>query len=411
MAIHEDFKKSIQKLLGMREEDLGDEDLKDIADEVAPEGDTNPKESDPTAADAPSEDPAEASPEPSAENNDAEAPPADTEDDDLSGATPEAPESEQVAGTGDEITVQETDDNSKVSSMFNDIGKPETDYGFTNPNNIRLAKFRFKKAGIAIETLMTDVENKLGLTSDKLIFRLTPEQYDSYKEKGRDLRTKFEPLGKREKNMIIFNSRIPIYYLDKNTGKVQKVDDSNPNMMKNAFNKIDEFMIKRFGEHWVDDMNAVDFLQGIKVNFTEKESITPNMITTKFFEGEEEKLIPFNKLYVKMPKSVEDFVKENKDNQNFLRSSVYRAIASGYLESSTDSNGVFPVLMSDEAPADEETSTDADVGGVEGDVGDAEGDAAADEAIADLGLDEPDVEAAPGEEAPPTEEPVAPPEI
>jgi hypothetical protein len=164
----------------------------------------------------------------------------------------------------------------------------------------------------------------------------------------------------------MFNSRIPIYYRDENTKEVQKIDEHNPNLLKNAFSKIDEFMIKRFGEQWVDDLNAVDFLQGIKVNFAEKETITPNMITAKFFATEEEKIMPFNKLYVKTPKSVDDFVKENKENQSYLRSAVYRALAAGYLDDSTDRTGVFAMITGEEGAAGDEGDDEA---APEGDMG------------------------------------------
>lgn len=351
--IREHFKKELNELFGLEEDEL--DDIAGEVDGTAPSGEDQPAETDPTAdpsADPAAEDPT-ATEDPAADPTEdpAAEPEADpsAEEDDLAGAAPEPPESEIVPGTGDEVKSEGTDDASKVESMFKDIGKPETDYGLTNPNNIRLAKFRFKKAGITIDQMMNEVEQKVGLTAEKLIYRLTPEQYESYKDKGKELRKKYDLIEKREKNIIMFNSRIPIYYSDKNTGEVQKIDEDNPNLLKNAYSKIDEFMIKRFGEQWVDDLNAVDFLQGIKVNFAVKESITPNMITAKFFATEEEKIMPFNKLYVKTPKSVDDFVKENKENQTYLRSAVYRALAAGYLDDSTDRTGVFAMLKGDAA--------------------------------------------------------------
>jgi hypothetical protein len=131
-------------------------------------------------------------------------------------------------------------------------------------------------------------------------------------------------------------------------------------------------------------MDALDFVQSIKVNFSERESITPNMLTLKFFDKSDNDMIPFNKLYVKTPKSVDDFIKENKDNQDYLRSSVYRAMAAGYLESSTDRNGVFATIKVEEEP-------EADVAG-----GEAPPEAAPDDAALDTGAEMP-----PGEEAAP----------
>ena len=377
--IREHYKKELNELFGLNEDELDD-----IVGEVGGDAPAEDPAADP-AADAgadpaadPSADPAPADPaaDPAAEDPaaDPEADPA-AEEDDLAGAMPEEPESETVPGTGDEVKSEGTDDNSKVDSMFKDIGKPETDYGLTNPNNIRLAKFRFKRAGITVEQMMDETEQKIGMTAEKLIYRLTPEQYESYKDKGKELRKKYDLIEKREKNIIMFNSRIPIYYRDENTKEVQKIDEHNPNLLKNAFSKIDEFMIKRFGEQWVDDLNAVDFLQGIKVNFADKETITPNMITAKFFATEEDKIMPFNKLYVKTPKSVDDFVKENKENQSYLRSAVYRALAAGYLDDSTDRTGVFAMITGEEGAdgaegGDEAAPKGADTG--------AEGDAGAD---------------------------------
>jgi len=385
--IREHFKKELNELFGLVEDELDD-----IVDEVSTDAKSDDGSADPAAdPEANPEANPEADPEANPEADPAADPAADpeadpeAEEDDLAGAAPDPPESEVVPGTGDEVKSEGTDDASKVDSMFKDIGKPETDYGLTNPNNIRLAKFRFKRAGITVEQMMNEVEQKVGLTVEKLIYRLTPEQYESYKDKGKELRKKYDLIEKREKNIIMFNSRIPIYYSDKNTGEVQEIDEHNPNLLKNAFSKIDEFMIKRFGEQWVDDLNAVDFLQGIKVNFAEKETITPNMITAKFFATEEEKIMPFNKLYVKTPKSVDDFVKENKENQSYLRSAVYRALAAGYLEDSTDRTGVFAMIKSDggeEGATGDGDATDdveAEAEGDTGDTGDTGGDPTAEE--------------------------------
>ena len=403
--IREHYKKDLRKIFGLTEDSLDD-----IAGEI-----------DNIENDAPTDQaPIEDSPAPDPSTDDSTAPAAEdpTSDpidpnkedapmeDPAAGAEPKPPESEQVPGTGDMVQVESQDDDGKVSTMFRDIGKPETDYGLTNPNNIRLAKFRFKKAGIDINQMMNEVEQKMGISVEKILYRLTPEQYESYKEKGKEIRTKFDLIEKREKNIIMFNSRVPIYYLDKNTNKVQKVDETNPNLLKNAYTKIDEFLTKRFGDGWIDDLNAIDFLQGIKVNFAEKESITPNMITTKFFEGDEEKLIPFNKLYVKTPKAVEDFVKENKENQNYLRSAVYRTLAAGYLDGSTDSNGVYAILLGDAPEEQAETpKADAEVPSEASPEPGADNPAAeseADSAIADMGLNdesEPKTEPEPAPEA------------
>jgi hypothetical protein len=347
----EQIQSDLRKVFGMHEADEAGAE-QDVADgleqEVGGEVDAG---ADPGADAAPADDTGAEAPADSADAPEADAPKDQSEE---TPPEPEEPEEETVPGTGNQVMsgAADQDDASKIQTMFTDTGAPQTDYALTNPNNIRLAKFRFKRAGIEVSQMMNEVEQQTGLTSDKIIYRLTPEQYDSYKDKGKELRKQYDLLEKREKNIVLFNSNIPIYHLDKNTGKMEKIDDSDPNLLKNAFKKIDEFVTKRFGDNWVDDMNAIDFVQSIKVNFAEKESITPNMLTVKYFENDDEKLIPFNKLYVKTPKAVEEFVRENKDNQNYLRSAVYRTLAAGYLDGSTDSNGVFPMIKTAEAPAE-----------------------------------------------------------
>lgn len=341
VLLNEQFKNDLRKMFGLAEDELSD-----IADEVE-QDDSTPDETPPEGEEDPTADESDPTDDATDDITDPTADEVDPASDPASDPVSDEPEAEIVPGTGDEVTSEATDDNGKVQSMFTDIGNPETDYGFTNPNNIRLAKFRFKKAGIDINQVMTETEKNIGLSTDKIIFRLTPEQYESYKERGHKIRNKFELIEKREKNIILFNSRIPIYFKDEKTNEIKKVEETDSQMLKKSFEKIDEFVTSRFGEDWVDNLNAIDFIQGIKVNFAETESITPNMITAKFFENDGEKLIPFNKLFVKMPKSVEDFVRENKDNQNFLRSSVYRTLAAGYIDGATDSNGVYAILQGD----------------------------------------------------------------
>jgi hypothetical protein len=122
--------------------------------------------------------------------------------------------------------------------------------------------------------------------------------------------------------------------------------ENNPNIMKNAFSKIDKFLAELYNDNWMDNQEAIDFAQSIKLNFAEEETILPNMLTVENILKND--VIAFNKLYASTPKSVDDFLKENKDDKNLLRSSVYRTLASNYLESSTDSNGVFVTLKTEE---------------------------------------------------------------
>jgi hypothetical protein len=146
-----------------------------------------------------------------------------------------------------------------------------------------------------------------------------------------------------------------MYSFDENTKSLKLIDEHDPNLLKNAFKKINSFLVEKFGENWVDDFNAVDFIHSIKINFANNDSITPNMLTTKFFEDNvESKIVPFNKLFVKTPPSVDAFIKETKEDQNLKRSAVYRTIAAGYLNDSTDSNGVYVTLKADDNSSGQE---------------------------------------------------------
>lgn len=345
MAVNEEFKNYIRNVFTLKEASLDD-----VADEVTK--DEQPQENNDDVELELSDDDMEMLSKDDETDADGYKQPKGNEDNNEEPQTQDAPEQEMIPGTGDKVALQGNDDASKVNSLFKDTNNPESDYALTNPANIRLSKFKFKNAGIDIDQLVSETEKKTGLTADKLIYRLTPEQFDSYRNKSKDLRKKYDLIKEREKNIVIYNSRIPIYYLDTNTKEMTKLDENNPNLLKNAFGKIDKYMINKFGEDWVDNNNAIDFIQGIKVNFNEIESITPNMITTKFF-SEGDKLTPFNKLYVKVPESVLNFISENKDNQLLHRSSVFRTIAAGYLNGSTDSNGVYPMIKVDNENADE----------------------------------------------------------
>jgi hypothetical protein len=345
--LKEQFKKELNRVYGLIKEaennnEAGDAGLEAGIEDILSSDDSAPPEGKETGT--PDDTTVDKEQEPEQKKDDETSEPPESKDE----------EPDVVPGTGD-ISPQAETDSSKVETLFKDMGNPETDYGLTNPANIRLARFKFKKAGIEVAQLMNDVEAKTGITADKLILRLTPEQFESYRDRGKELRKKYDLIAEREKNIILFNARIPMYSFDENTKSLKLIDEHDPNLLKNAFKKINSFLVEKFGENWVDDFNAVDFIHSIKINFANNDSITPNMLTTKFFEDNvESKIVPFNKLFVKTPPSVDAFIKETKEDQNLKRSAVYRTIAAGYLNDSTDSNGVYVTLKADDNSSGQE---------------------------------------------------------
>jgi hypothetical protein len=196
VSILESFRHSINDVFGLKEKT--DDKLNDIEDTEGEAPSDN--QSVPNEPETPSNDEIDGNTQDLETNIATDANNADTD-----GQSADAPPTEgdsvlnpeepvQVAGTGDMVPVanENISDDEKVQQLFKDTQNPETDYGLTNPNNIRLFKFKFKNAGIDPAQTMNEVEQKSGLSVDKILQRLTPEQYESYIDKSIKLREKYK---------------------------------------------------------------------------------------------------------------------------------------------------------------------------------------------------------------------------
>lgn len=145
-------------------------------------------------------------------------------------------------------------------------------------------------------------------------------------------------------------------------------------------------MNKSFGEDWVDNKKAVDFLQNIKINFSDEKKIRPNLIPISYFEPVGDKgIIAFNKLFAKIPKSIDSFIKNNIDSEKYKKSPLFRTIVNDYSSETGDGSArisIYQVIKNDkEQSSDTSTSDDSvtddsettDDSGATDDSSDAEG--------------------------------------
>jgi hypothetical protein len=308
----------------------------------------------------------------------------------------EAPEDQAgpgMAGAGDGEGGGVSDDE-KMRQLFTETGDPEVDYGLTSEANIRLAKFKFKNANVDPLTMMDESELTEGIRVDELESRLTPDQYDLYRSKWKEVRRDFPKIAEREQKVVIYNSNVPFFYNDEagNAVSVEHKRDVNT-----AIDKLNKYMTRNFTEDWVDNKKAVKFLQGVRINFSEEPKIRPNLISAKFFEEYEDRdLVPFNKLHSDIPESVRKFLKDNLEMDSFKKSSVFRTLSNDYVGDNSGSSrtSVYAVIKGEEAPEgadgaegeDPNADPDAADAGAEGDAGDIGGDVEADTG-ADTGED------------------------
>jgi len=289
------------------------------------------------------------------------------------------PEGQETGAEGAGATQS---DQAKIQELFTDSGDPKVDYALTSDANIRLARFKFKYAGIDPMSLMSDDEKRVGVRADELESRLTPDQYQLYMQKNKELRKEFPQIAERERRVIIYNSNIPIFYNDENG--VPRVI-SHKKDLASAIEKIEKFMNKSFGEDWVDNKKAIKFLLGVKINFSEEKKIRPNLIPISYFQPQGERgVIAFNKLYADIPPSIDKFIKDNIKSQEYKKSPLFRTFINDYTGKQGEGSSrisVYPVITDIEAAFEDEAGADGDVGDEGGDEGgDAgtEGDAGAD---------------------------------
>lgn len=282
----------------------------------------------------------------------------------------EAPPEEEISDEepAEMSPVPDMTDEQKIQEFFTDTGDMAFDYGLENPANIALAKFKFQNAGIEVVNLLTPEEMSVGVPSKDLEDRLSPDQKEQYIIANRKLRDEFPQLAHREKNILIYNSKILMVKNDV-TGNETDLEGED---LKKAYQKLDDYMVKRYGQYWQEKRVASDFLQTIKINFSDKESIRPNLITADNFTPLEDKNIPplpFNKVTVPIPNSIDAFIRMNLENPDFLRSSIFSSLAGAYKSGVGRGNDVYAIIngedesmgeVDDIVPMDDEGAIDAE---------------------------------------------------
>jgi hypothetical protein len=295
----------------------------------------------------------------------------DTEDaeEDTEDIEDELGEPEETPDGEDEILSDPNlSDDEKVKKMFTDTGDIHEDYSLSNEYNRRLAKFKFTYGDVNVDELMTNSERVEGVTSDELMSRLSPDQKENVERKWKTLRNKYEQIAEREKFIIIHNANIIMKKNDEN-GNPQDLEDK---LKKKAYEKVDAMMNKRYNEEWVDDEKAIEFLKGIKINFSEENAVKPNLIDLRdFISMVSEKQIAFNTMYVDTPSSMNSFIRNNRDNEFYNRSPIFQSLVSDYRDNDTSTGSLYPVITgtAPEAVDGEGISEDGEDEGGEGPAG------------------------------------------
>lgn len=317
----------------------------------------NPVQDDPEMKDDPSNDPKDdvSSDDKDASDDkdpsDSKDPTADTEPTD--DKPKKRPEPEEITPP-DPITPVETPDQ-KVTRMYTDTGDVNVDYSITSESNIRLAKFKFDNAGIVLDKVLSEDDLKGGISTKDIENRLTPAQTDLYKEKNRELRKKYPLIDKREKMILIHNSNVPMSKRDEKYNEV-KIDN---NQRKQAYEKLNAYMIDHFSPFWQDKTKYVDFLKTIKVNFSDKPAIRANLINSKTFISEDdENIIPLDKVYSQIPKSVQELILDNNDDENFVKSNIFRTLNGAFSQEVAAAGSFYVIINSDNIKLGDGTNND-----------------------------------------------------
>jgi hypothetical protein len=320
----EEIRKNVRSLLGL-ESFLEEEEPEDAADEPE-EAEADP---DSTADDDEDIDLSDIE-----DTEDAEEGTEDAEGD------VEEPE-ETPEGEDEILSDPNLSDEDKVKKMFTDTGDIHEDYSLSNDYNRRLAKFKFTYGGVNVDELMTNIERTEGVTSDELMSRLSPDQKENVDRKWKTLRNKFEQIATRERYILIHNANIIMKKNDEE-GIPRDLED---NLKKKAYEKVDAMMKKRYGEEWVDEDKAIDFLKSIKINFSEENAVKPNLIDLRdFISMVSEQQIAFNTMYVDTPSSINSFIRNNRDNEFYNRSPIFQSLISDYRDNDTSTGTLYPVI-------------------------------------------------------------------
>ena len=334
-------KKPGETQFGIIEEEDDAMSLDAVAQEMesSPDAATPDQSTEETPADASTDAPAEETPaeEPA---DDAPAEPAD------------AAPSEPPAPPEPEETPEQ-----KVTKMFSDTGDVDEDYSLSNENNIRLEKFKFTNAGIDLKKLIPEDDQKSGISTKDVANLLTPSQRDMLKDKNRELRKQYPLMDKREKNLIIHNSNVPIF----NTVQGHDIEISS-DMKKQAYDKINAYLETNFAKNWQDKSKAINFLRTIKINFSDAPAIRANLIDMGSMmseEGENYK-IPLDKINVLVPVTIQDFIKKNKEDPTFAKSNIFRTLTSAYNQESGTKGQIYIIFNSENLGEGEEAPTEGE---------------------------------------------------
>jgi hypothetical protein len=284
----------------------------------------------------------------------------DTEPSDETSDTTEEPQTEPEQAPPQ----NNQNDNQKVQEMFKDTGSPEVDYSLSNENNVRLYKFKFTYAGINVDELMqNDQEKKSGLSRKELESRLSPEQLHYYNEKWKKLREKFPQIPQREKNVAIHNANIMLLINDKDGQEIPLPEEKK----LEAYKKINKMMETKFGAEWQDLPEALNFLKNIKINFSNDRPVRHNLLSVKVLQEKDKikdiPLIPFNKIYVEVPSSVQGFLRISQDSGIYNGSSIYQALSSDFKEADRTLGTMDAIIRGTPEETDEQDTGNEDTGG------------------------------------------------
>jgi hypothetical protein len=269
---------------------------------------------------------------------------------------------------------QNQNDAQKLKQMFSDSGDLVYDYSLTNEFNQRLFKFKFTYSGIDINQLMTsNDERTVGALKSELENRLSPEQRFYYINKWKSLRKKYPDIEKREKNIIIHNTNIMMMVNDDFGEEIPLPEEKK----KEAYEKIDKLLIQKFGDEWLDNQEALDFLKNIKINFSNDKPVRTNLLSISIMDQKDKvtnsDLVPFNKIYIDIPVSIRNFLKSNETNEFYNSSSIFQNLISDFRNYSKISGSMDSVIKG--TPTQEPTEQDPN----------ATGDTSADGASAGMG--------------------------
>ena len=129
-------------------------------------------------------------------------------------------------------------------------------------------------------------------------------------------------------------------------------------------------MEEHFTKHWQDKLKYVNFLKTIKINFSDKPAIRANLISSKGFISEEnENIIPLNKVYAQVPKSIQELLLDNSEDPIFVKSNIFRTLNSSFDQEIAASNSLYVILNKDNIKYGDDTNG-GDLGDTEDDKGD-----------------------------------------